>query len=157
MESIKQSSLKEKSTVIAELKDLLKLVTNGKEVYQSAAEATKSPDLKTLFLRLSGERIVYAEELKEHIALHEGIPENEDSALSESIHRAWAAIKNAFISNDDKSMLIEITKGERALIEKYDILIADYPDHADHLKLLKEQKDGITAALSEIEKEIIQF
>ena len=58
MENIQSSSLKTKEEVISDLKELLELVNDGKEGYQRAAEATESPELKALFSKLSGERIV---------------------------------------------------------------------------------------------------
>jgi len=155
MESIKPSSLKTKAEVITDLKDILQLVNDGKEGYQSAAEATDNADLEALFLKLSGERIVYAAELKEHIALHGEEADNEDGGILGGLHRTWLTVKQALSSKESKAILTAITTGERAAIEKYDECIADYADHADHLTLLTEQRDGIKAALAEIERQIL--
>ena len=157
MENIGSSSLKTKQEVINDLKDILQLVNDGKEGYQSAADATESPELKALFLKLSGERIVYAAELKDHIALHGEEAENEDGGILGGLHRTWLTIKQALSSKEDKAILTAITTGEKAAIEKYDECIADFADHADHLTLLTEQRDGIKAALAEIEKRIVQY
>jgi uncharacterized protein (TIGR02284 family) len=157
MENIQSSSLKTKPEVISDLKQLLVLVNDGKEGYQLAAEATESPELKTLFLKLSGERIVYASELTEHIAAHGGHAENEEGGLLGGLHRAWLTVKQAFSGKEDKSILQAITTGEKAAIEKYDQCIADYADHADHLELLKEQREGIQEALKEVEQRIVQL
>ncbi|WP_345949625.1 PA2169 family four-helix-bundle protein [Mucilaginibacter sp. PAMB04274] len=156
MESIGKASLKSKEQVINDLNEILNLVNDGKEGYQSAAEATENPALKALFLKLSGERIVYAAELKEHIATHGEDADNENGGLLGGLHRTWLTIKQALSSKEDKAILNAITTGEKAAIEKYNECIADYADHADHLTLLTEQRDGIKAALVEIEKQIIQ-
>jgi len=156
METIKASSLKSKAEVTDDLKQILELVNDGKEGYLSAAEATDTADLKALFSRLSGERIVYAAELKEHIALHGEDANNENGGILGGLHRAWLTVKQAFSSKDDHAILTAVTTGERAVMEKYDECIADYADHADHLKLLTEQRDGIKAALTEIEKLIVR-
>jgi uncharacterized protein (TIGR02284 family) len=87
MESIKASSLKTKEEVISDLKELLALVNDGREGYQSASEATDNPELKALFAKFSGERIVYAAELKEHIAVHGGEADNEDGGILGGLHR----------------------------------------------------------------------
>jgi uncharacterized protein (TIGR02284 family) len=155
MENIKASSLKSKQEVTNDLKEILELVNDGKEGYQSAAEATENLDLKALFSKLSGERIVYAAELKEHIALHGEEAENESGGILGGFHRTWLTIKQALSGKEDKAILTAITTGERAAIEKYDECIADYADHADHLSLLTEQRDGIKAALAEIERQIV--
>ena len=157
MENIRSSSLKSKEEVIADLKQILQLVNDGKEGYQSAAEATENPELNALFLKLSGERIVYAAELKDHIALHGEEADNEDGGILGGLHRTWLTIKQALSSKEDKAILTAITTGEKAAIEKYDECIADFADHADHLTLLTEQRDGIKAALAEIEKRIVQY
>lgn len=156
MESIKSSSLKTKEEVINDLKELLTLVNDGKEGYQSAAEATDNLELKALFTKFSGERIVYAAELKEHIAVHGGTADNEDGGIIGGLHRTWINIKQALSSKEDKAILTAVTDGERAAIAKYDEYIADYVDHADHLKLLTEQRDGIKNALSEVEIQIVK-
>ncbi|OKS86737.1 ferritin-like domain-containing protein [Mucilaginibacter polytrichastri] len=156
MESIKKSSLKSKEEVINDLRDLLVLVNDGKEGYHDAAEATATPDLKAFLSQLSGERIVYAAELKEHIALHGGTGDNDSGGVLGGLHRAWLNVKQVFSSNDDQAILRAITTGERAAISKYEELIADYADHADHLKLLTEQKDGIISALQKVEQKIVQ-
>lgn len=157
MENIESSSLKSKKEVTNDLKEVLQLVNDGKEGYQTAAESTETPELKALFLQISGERIVYAAELKEHIALHGEEAENEKGDLLGGLHRTWLSIKQALSSNEDKAILTAITTGERAAIEKYDTCIADFADHADHISLLTEQRDGIKAALAEIEKKIVQI
>jgi uncharacterized protein (TIGR02284 family) len=156
MESIESSSLKTKQEIINDLLEVLQLVNDGKEGYQSAAEATDTAELKALFLKLSGERIVYAAELKEHIALHGKEAENESGGILGGLHRTWLTIKQALSSKEDKAILNAITTGEKAAIAKYDELIADVANHADHMALLKEQRAGIQAALAEIEKRITQ-
>ncbi|WP_374951037.1 PA2169 family four-helix-bundle protein [Mucilaginibacter sp.] len=156
METIKASSLKSKEQVTNDLAEILELVNDGKEGYHSAAEATENPNLQALFSRISGERIVYAAELKEHIELHGEVADNENGDLKGGLHRAWLNVKQAFSSKEDQTILTAITTGELAAIEKYNECIADYADHADHLKLLTEQRDGIKAALAEIEKLIVR-
>jgi len=95
MENIQSSSLKTKKEVINDLIDILQLVNDGKEGYQTAAESTDTPELKALFLQISGERIVYAAELKEHIALHGEEADNEKGGILGGLHRTWLTIKQA--------------------------------------------------------------
>lgn len=151
MENIQSSSLKSKDEVISDLKDLLELVNDGKEGYHTAAEATESPELKALFAKLSGERIVYAAELKEHIKAHGGTADNESGGILGGLHRTWLSIKEALSSKENSAMIETIITGEKTVIAKYDELIADFADHADHMELLKNQRDGIQTALNEIE------
>jgi uncharacterized protein (TIGR02284 family) len=151
MENIQASSLKTKEEVVSDLKELLELVNDGKEGYKTASEATDSPELKALFSNLSGERIVYADELKAHIAVHGGEADNEDGGILGGLHRTWLSIKGALSSKDNSSLIETVITGEKAVIAKYDELIADFADHADHMELLKTQREGIQEALTEIE------
>lgn len=149
--NIQASSLKSKKEVINDLKNLLELVNDGKEGYHTAAEDTDNPELKVMFGKLAGERIVYAAELKEHIAQHGGEADNENGGLLGGLHRTWLSLKEKLSSNEDGAIIETILTGEEAVIAKYDELIADFADHADHMELLKGQRAGIYDALNEIE------
>ena len=151
MDNIPSSSLKTKEEVISDLQELLELVNDGKEGYHTASEATELPELKALFAKLSGERIVYAAELKEHIEAHGGTADNERGGILGGLHRTWLSIKEALSSKDNSSLIDTIITGEKAVLAKYDELIADFADHADHMELLKTQREGIHTALAEIE------
>ncbi|SOD14132.1 ferritin-like domain-containing protein [Pedobacter xixiisoli] len=137
--------------VIEDLKGLVNIVNDGKEGYLSASEATESTELRDLFLRLSSQRVGFANELKNHITLHGGSSENEDGGLLGVLHRTWIDIKEALSSKEDAAILGAIETGEQAAIEKYDRVLEDYATHADHIGLLQKQRTGILEALKEIE------
>ncbi|TDO24775.1 ferritin-like domain-containing protein [Pedobacter duraquae] len=142
--------------IISDLKDLLSIVNDGKEGYESASEATEKIELKGVFLKYSAQRALYASDLKAHIATHGGDAENESGGILGALHRTWIDIKQALSSKEDKAILEAIVTGETAAIEKYDKYIADYVDHADHLDLLRKQREGIQEALTEIQSLIPQ-
>ncbi|WP_413670161.1 PA2169 family four-helix-bundle protein [Mucilaginibacter sp. Mucisp86] len=150
MENLTESSENPK-VVIRDLTELLHLVYDGKEGYQHAAETTKTPALHMLFLKLAHEREAYANELKEHIAFHGGKAHDQEGGVLGGLHRTWITIKDALTGKSDADLLAAIVTGEQAAIAKFDECIADHKDHADHLKLLVRQRDGIWAALGEIE------
>ncbi|MEO3407607.1 PA2169 family four-helix-bundle protein [Mucilaginibacter sp. CAU 1740] len=154
---IGSSSLKTKDEVISDLKDLLELVNDGKEGYHTASEATASPELKALFSKLSGERIVYTSELRDHLALHGADADNDSGGILGGLHRTWLIIKGALTGKDNRSLIETIITGEKAVIAKYDELIADFADHADHMELLKGQREGIQTALAQIESEQAKY
>jgi uncharacterized protein (TIGR02284 family) len=143
--------MKNNEEIVSDLKELLAIANDGKEGYQSAADATDNDELKAVFLRYSGERIVYEAELKEHIATHEGDAENENGGILGGLHRTWIHIKSALTSKDDTAIISAIITGERAAIAKYEEFVTDYERHADHLALIKSQQDGIKEALKEME------
>lgn len=139
------------SEIISDLKGLINIVNDGKEGYESAAEATDSIELKGLFLKYSAQRAGYAMELKEHLALHGGDSDNEEGGILGVLHRTWIDIKQALSSKEDAAILAAIETGEKAAIEKYDKKLEDYSTHADHIELLQRQRTGILEALKEVE------
>ena len=143
--------------IVSDLNSLINILNDGKQGYESAAETTDSLELKAVFGKYALERAAYATELKAHIKQHGGNEDdNDNGGLLGAAHRAWIDIKQAVTGNDNKSILDAIVTGEKAAIEKYDGYIADYTDHADHLPLLKKQRDSIQQALSQIESLKIQ-
>jgi uncharacterized protein (TIGR02284 family) len=149
--------MKNNEQIVSDLRELLILANDGKEGYQSAMEVTDNSELKAIFSAYAGERIVYAAELREHIAIHEGEAENESGGILGGIHRAWLQVKDAFSSKEDAAILSAITTGERAAIARYDELIDNYERHADHLRLLTSQRDGIVEALKQIEILLLKY
>jgi uncharacterized protein (TIGR02284 family) len=143
--------------IISDLKDLLSIVNDGKEGYESASETTDKIELKGVFLKYSAQRAGYAEELRAHIAEHGADAENESGGVLGALHRTWIDIKQALSSKEDAAILDAIVTGETAALEKYDKYIADYIDHADHIDLLKRQRAGVDAAIDEIEALVLQY
>lgn len=137
--------------VISDLKGLINIANDGKEGYESASETTSNPQLKTLFLKFASERAAYAEELKAHITKHGGMSTNDGGGILGALHRTWIDIKQALSSKEDEAILSAIETGERTALEKYEKAMEDYAAHADHLYLLKSQRDGILNALKAIE------
>jgi uncharacterized protein (TIGR02284 family) len=143
--------------IISDLKDLLSIVNDGKEGYESASETTDKIELKGVFLKYSAQRAGYAEELRAHIAEHGADAENESGGVLGALHRTWIDIKQALSSKEDAAILDAIVTGETTALEKYDKYIADYIDHADHIDLLKRQRAGVDAAIDEIEALVLQY
>ena len=149
--------MKTNDEIIEDLKGLVKIVNDGKEGYESAAETVEAGELKTLFYGLSIERATYEADLKSQISTHGGDSENESGGILGALHRTWIDIKQAFTSNDNAPILEAITTGEKAAIEKYDEVLAHYTDHAYHYNLLRKQRDGIQEALTKIEGLAAQY
>jgi uncharacterized protein (TIGR02284 family) len=137
--------------IIRDLKGLVNIVNDGKEGYESAAEATENPALKALFTKYSAQRAGYAQELKDHIAAHGGESTNEEGGILGVIHRTWIDIKQSLSSNEDEAILDAVVTGERAAVEKYDAALQNEAEHADYMGLLRRQRAGIADALADIE------
>ncbi len=142
--------------VISDLKDLLSIVNDGKEGYESAAGVTDKIELQGVFLKYAAQRAAYADDLKRHIATHGAEAHNENGGVLGVLHRTWIDIKQALSSKEDVAILKAVITGEKAALEKYDDYISDYIDHADHLELLKRQRAGVLEALKEIEALLVR-
>jgi len=150
--------MKTNDEIISDLKGLVNILNDGKQGYESAAETTDSLELKAIFRKDALERAAYATELKAHIKVHGGNADDSDNGgVLGAVHRTWIDIKQAFAGNENKAILDSIITGEKAAIEKYDAYIADYTDHADHLTLLKKQRDGIQEDLNQIQSLKLQY
>ena len=137
--------------IVADLKDLLSIVNDGKEGYESACEVTDDLSLQGVFLKYAAQRAGYAEELRTHIATHGDIAENESGGILGALHRTWIDIKQALSSKEDVAILEAIVTGEKVAIERFDKYILRSADHADHMQLLTRQREGILNALKDIE------
>lgn len=149
--------MEDSKEIISDLEGLINICNDGKEGYDHASKATESIELQGVFLKLSAQRVSYAQELKDHISVHGGDSHNDDGGVMGSLHRSWMDFKQIFTSKDDVAILGAIDTGEKAAIEKYDRCIIDYPSHMDHLEMLKKQRFGIAEALREIQALKAQF
>lgn len=136
--------------IISDLKDLLSILNDGKEGYETASETTNKIELKGVFLKYAAQRALYASEMEEHITLHGGTPDNESGGVLGALHRTWIDIKQTLTGKADKSILDAVVTGETTALQKYNGYIANYSDHADHIDLLRRQRDGIQDAIQEM-------
>ena len=149
--------MKSQEEIISDLKGLINILNDGKVGYKEAIGNVKSEDLKSTFLEFSNQRYAYAEELKTHILQHGGDSENEEGGVLGALHRAWLDIKEVFASNEDGAILEAIKTGEKSALAKYDEVLENYRDHADHYALLTKQRAGIAEALLKIENLHLQY
>jgi len=136
--------------IIDQLQELITIVNDGKEGYQSASNAVEKPALKAEFLKFAAERAMYADELKAHLYKHGVTSSNENGGVLGFLHRTWIDFKKVLSSNDEVAILSAIETGEKVALEHYEKCMAN-TTHEDELYLLKRQRDGILNALKEIE------
>ena len=149
--------MKTNDEIISDLKGLVNILNDGKEGYTSAAETTDSLELKAVFGKIALERAAYATALKAHVNAHGGDSDNDSGGLLGAVHRTWIDIKQAISGNNNAAILDSIVTGEQAAIEKFNVAIADYTDHADHLALLTKQRDSIQQDLTQIQSLKVQY
>lgn len=108
-----------KDDQISILNDLIETSKDGEKGFREAAEAVKDPQLKTLFLKYSGQRQEFARELQAEARRLGGDPDDTGS-VSGSLHRGWMNFKTAISGKDDSAIISEAERGEDAAVETYE-------------------------------------
>jgi uncharacterized protein (TIGR02284 family) len=105
--------------VVNILNDLIERCKDGENGFQTASEAVKSQDLKTLFQTISVHRAQLVPELQEEIERLGGKAERTGSVLG-SLHRGWINIKSAIATKNDDAIVVECERGEDAAVAAYE-------------------------------------
>ncbi|SNR13911.1 ferritin-like domain-containing protein [Tenacibaculum jejuense] len=129
--------------VASQLNGLLMKNYDAEKGYQTAAENVNSDVLTSLFERKAEERKKFGNELKKEIRMFGQMPQDNGSNLG-TIHRAWMDTKAFFSLDNDKSILEEAIRGEKAAINEYNEVI----DSKEHLpettaKMLRSHRNTI--------------
>ncbi len=113
------------------LNRLIHVLHEGQEVYQQAAERTKSDWLQSLLKGYSTQREQFVTELS-NLAGGLGVAPDLGSSVGEVLHQAWTDLKAAVVgvSGDDVDVLAECESTEDATKEVYEKeLLKGLPPH----------------------------
>ncbi|WP_442264786.1 ferritin-like domain-containing protein [Tenacibaculum sp. ZS6-P6] len=129
--------------IASQLNGLLIKNYDAEKGYQTAAENVDSDVLTSLFERKAKERKKFGNELKKEIRLLGEKTKQEGSKLG-TIHRTWMDTRAFFSLDNDKSILEEAIRGEKASVKEYNEVI----NSKEHLpktivSLLKNQRNSI--------------
>ena len=104
--------------VIDTLNDLLESCRDGEYGFNTAAEHTKSTDLKTILTRHAGECRTSGLELQTLIRQLGG-EADEGGSVSGALHRGWVSVRGILGGYSDQAMLDECERGEDAAVARY--------------------------------------
>lgn len=138
------------------LQQILDICQDGNKGYEAAATNSEREDFKTLFLRLSQQRKLFVEEIKNE-ALHVGLELDTSGTVKGFFHRTWLATKSTFSSATNEKVIEESMYGEKAAIDVYDSVLAEPKMPAFIKEILEEQQRLIKGAvhqLSDLNKEL---
>ncbi|WP_435373069.1 ferritin-like domain-containing protein [Aequorivita sediminis] len=127
------------------LNELLEKNYDAEKGYKKAAEKVENTKLKQFFNEQAQKRYDFGHELKNEIKNYGETPEKGGSATG-SLHRTWMDIETAFSSNNEKTILGEVQKGEKAAVEEYNEVIQDTTLPPTTQKILTNQRDTIDTA-----------
>lgn len=107
------------SNTVDSIQDLIKTCRDGEKGYREAVEHTKSPDLKSRFLEISGERRQFANELETELAKVGGNAEKGEGHVVGALHRAWIDVKEG-LGGGDHAVLAWLEQGDDYAKGKYE-------------------------------------
>lgn len=104
---------------IATLNGLIETCENGVKGFQTAAEAVKGSEAKSVFVGRA-KAIEQAEmALRAEVRLLGGDPEKGGTAAG-AVHRGWIDLKSAITGGDDAAIITECERGEDVAVGHYE-------------------------------------
>ena len=123
------------------LNELVETSKDGEKGFRTAAEDTKSAELKAVFLKRAQDCAKGAADLRQQVALLGGKPE-EGGSVAGAVHRGWVNLKAAVSPRTDLAILEECERGEDVAKAKYrDALKASLTE--DIRAVVQRQYDGV--------------
>ena len=123
------------------LNDLVETSKDGEKGFNTAADDTKNPELKTTFRRRAQDCARSAADLQQLVARLGAKPEDGGSVAG-AVHRGWVSLRAAVASRDDLAILEECERGEDVAKAHYSkALKATLPQ--DVRTVVERQYDGL--------------
>jgi uncharacterized protein (TIGR02284 family) len=127
--------------VISTLNDLVETSKDGEHGFRTAAEDTKTPELRAVFLARAEDCAKGAADLQHLISRLGGNPQ-ERGSIAGAVHRGWVNLKAAAAGRTDLAILEECERGEDVAKARYrKALDEKLPD--DILSIVQRQYDAV--------------
>ena len=101
------------------LEHILEICEDGSKGYETAANNVDNIELKTIFNRLSQQRKLFAEELKNEARI-QGMDLSDSGSVKGFFHRTWLSTKATFSFNNEESVIESSLTGEEKAVEVYE-------------------------------------
>lgn len=127
---------------IDKLHELIQTNEDSVKGYADAAEHLKEGELSTIFYRLSQQRALFREELKDCIR-HLGGDDTESTKVSHTLTRLWMDFKSGLNGNDTIKIIDDCKKADIGAVQSYEEAINSNPPEyirniiINQLKLIK--------------------
>jgi uncharacterized protein (TIGR02284 family) len=127
---------------IDKLHELIQTNEDSVKGYADAAEHLKEGDLSTIFYRLSQQRALFREELKDCVR-HLGGDDTENTKMSHTLTRLWIDFKSGLNGSDTEKIIDTCKKAEIGAVQSYEEVINSNPPEyirdimINQLKLIK--------------------
>lgn len=132
------------------LKNVLDICRDGAEGYIHAAERLENDEISTIFRRLSQQRKLFAEELKND-ARDLGLELDDSGTVKGFLHRNWLDLKSK-VTKDDIIAVVDTAKtGEHKAVDTYDEAINDESMPGYIKDKLMEQRKMIQGTIGQLD------
>src|SRR5687768_8195648 len=127
--------------LVSILNDLVETSKDGEQGFRTAAEDTKSVELREVFTKRAEDCARGAADLQQLIG-HLGGDPKEHGSLAGAVHRGWVNLKAATVSRTDLAILEECERGEDVARARYRKALEEkLPDHVR--SIVRRQSDGV--------------
>jgi uncharacterized protein (TIGR02284 family) len=109
---------------ISVLNGLTTTTLDSMKGYEDAAKDAESTRFATMFADFARDRGEAARALQAEVTRLGGTPETGTSFLA-AAHRTFIDLKQAFTSNDDKAIIVEVERGEDHIKAKFEDALGD--------------------------------
>lgn len=133
-----------------DLNNVLNICKDGAEGYNKAAEAIEDSETSTVFRRLSQQRKLFAEDLKNDVR-DLGFELNDSGTVPGFFHRNWMDIKSKLTGHDPSKIIDTAKTGEHKALETYDDAINNEKMPEYIKEKLKGQREMIRGAINQLE------
>ena len=127
---------------ISILNDLIETSRDGEKGFRAAADDTKNPELKEIFLKRAQDCAKGAAQLQELVVRDGGKPED-GGTVAGAVHRGWVNLKAAVSAREDLAILEECERGEDVAKAKYRKALEDNSLSADARDVVQRQYNGV--------------
>jgi uncharacterized protein (TIGR02284 family) len=135
-------------TLQQHLNNIVEICEDGRQGYGVAAEKLEHTELQTLFNRLSQQRKLFVEEIKED-ARNMGVEIDDTGSAIGFFHRTWLAAKATFASSTVDAVIEASLTGEKKAMEVYNNTISEeIPEYINDR--LKSQLHSIKIAIHQL-------
>ncbi|MEM7643999.1 MAG: PA2169 family four-helix-bundle protein [Pseudomonadota bacterium] len=132
------------------LKTLLTRLIDSREGYRKAVDGTESAHVKDIFTEFMARRDRSASEIRGYLR-QEGHSADDDGSILASAHRNFMALRDLASSADEAAILLEVVRGEKTLLDAYDVAISAVNDGAPEYEFLVAQHSSLASAIRHLE------
>jgi uncharacterized protein (TIGR02284 family) len=135
---------------LTKLNNLRDLLEDSREGYMKAAERVEDPQVKSMLVSLSTNRLKLIQEVEDlRVKADPTVKPRDGGTIKGDLHRAWMELRDALSKSDNANVLHECERGEEYLIDHYEGV--DSKDvHPSTFTLFQRQRTEVQGNLTRI-------